>query len=131
MLLITGKLGAQMSTVLPEHLTPDHSSKGLNLLFGLLLLCIDGYLCNRCFLNQSRSKILFWNGEGAADWAEKDAMAAGHLLVHVQWPGWNICAHSFPRDPTVYCFVWLAYLESCKSSLESINKICAVILPSP
>ena len=57
-------------------------------------------------------------------------MAAGASTLHVQWPGWNICAHNSPRDPTVYCFVWLAYLENCNSRLESINKICAIILPS-
>ena len=80
MLLITGKLGAQMSTVLPEHLTPDHSSKGLNLLLGFYFFASMVIYVICCFSTRVGAKFYFGMGKGHRTGQKRMQWLLGHLL---------------------------------------------------
>ena len=78
--MITGKLGAQMSTILPEHLTPDHSSKGLNLLWGCYFFVSMVIYVICCFSTRVGAKFYFGMGKGPGTRQKRMPWLLGHPL---------------------------------------------------
>lgn len=130
LVIALANLGPRCQPYFQNTLTPDHSSKGLNLLLGCYFFASMVIYVICCFSTRVGAKFYFGMGKGHRTGQKRMQWLLGHLLSMFSGLGGTSVLTVF-RDPTVYCFVWLAYLLSCKSSLESINKIsAAVILPS-